>query len=288
MRRLALLAAVALVGCSGLGGVNDGTSLSRGQTNNGALINAARLPVRGDGYAIPPTWATRGLNWGTDELVGLIVRAARRVEAESPGAPLYVADLSPRFGGASAWHRSHQTGRDADLHFYATDDAGNAARVPSSMPRFVWTGDTPAYDERWHRLPQLHFDVARNWLLVRALVEDPAADVQYLFIYEPLKDLLMRHAVEVGEPVDLLRRADAVLRQPGDALPHDDHLHLRIYCPADDRSLGCQERGPLRWFKKSYKYLQSQGASPTSQRIAQVSSRPFCRFLASTVAVAAR
>ena len=35
---------------------------------------AVRLPAEGDGFWIPPRWSSRGLNYGTDELVTLIVR----------------------------------------------------------------------------------------------------------------------------------------------------------------------------------------------------------------------
>ena len=43
-------------------------------------------------------------------------------------------------------------------------------------------------------------------------------------------------------------------------MPHDDHLHLRIYCAADDRAYGCVDRGPTRWWKKRWKYLPPYGA----------------------------
>jgi hypothetical protein len=45
-----------------------------------------------------------------------------------------------------------------------------------------------------------------------------------------------------------------VLHQPGDSLPHDDHFHVRIYCPVGDRHAWCVDRAPLRWTKKAYKY----------------------------------
>jgi penicillin-insensitive murein endopeptidase len=167
MRRLGLLisAVTVMAGCAAVGGVDDGTSLSRGGSNRGALLNAVELPVRGEGYAIPANWAQRGLNYGTEELVGAIVRAARRVRLEDPGSTLFVGDLSPRRGGASAWHRSHQSGRDADLHFFALDPEGKPAATPSSMVRFDDLGASPGR----------RFDVARNWLLVRALLEDPVS-----------------------------------------------------------------------------------------------------------------
>lgn len=262
-------------GCAALGPVNDGTSLAYGFANGGMLMNGVRLPAKGDGWQIPPTWAKRGNNFGTDELVSLIVRAARRVQAESPGPPLYVADLSPQFGGRSQWHRSHQTGRDADLIFFTLDENGK--------PRTTVWGMNKLGDDGWNvskAQAKAQLDVARTWLLVRALLEDPLVDVQYLFISNGLKRLLLDHAAALGEPDDLQKRASAVLHQPGGrALPHDDHLHLRIYCPASDRALGCHDNGPLRWFKKSYKYLQARRlAGPRTAAQAHV-ARPFCQLL---------
>jgi penicillin-insensitive murein endopeptidase len=282
MVKAAALLVVTLAACAPLGSVDDGTSLSYGGSSGGRLKNAVRLSAKGDGYLIPPNWARRGLNWGTEELVGIVVRAARRVDREHPGSRLYVADLSPRRGGPSAWHRSHQSGRDADLLFYAIDEQGNPTPPPPSMIQYGDDGGTPAIDEAGNPLPRVFFDTPRNWALVRALLEDSAVDVQFLFIYEPLKQLLLAHAHEQGEPEELIARAAELLHQPGDSLPHDDHLHVRIYCAADDRTLGCRDRGPLRWFKKSYKYLQSRGLVVDIPDAAQdCFSRPFCRFVAS-------
>jgi penicillin-insensitive murein endopeptidase len=236
--------------CASVGRVSDGSSLAYGMHNRGSLAAGAPLPLRGEGYLIPPTWAQRGLHYGTDELVSLVVRASRRVAAELPGATLYVGDLSPRRGGASQWHRSHQTGQDADLMFYALDEKGRPWAVPTTMPLYGRDGQTKSGSPL-----RLTFDLPRNWALVRALLEDPAVDVQYLFVYEPLKEGLLEHAVRIGESPELVAKAREILHQPGDSQPHNDHFHLRIYCPASDRGLGCRDRGPLRWFKKGYKYV---------------------------------
>jgi penicillin-insensitive murein DD-endopeptidase len=260
--------------CSALGAIGDGTSVSYGWSNRGEILDAAHLPPRGDGYLVPPSWASRGLSFGTEELIGLVVRSARRLAAEEPGSVLYVADMSPRRGGPSAWHRSHQTGRDCDLIFFALDERGRRAPPPSSMLRYDEHGATAPVEG----VGRLYFDTERNWRLVRSLLDDEAADVQFLFIARHLRDLLIDWARASGEPPEVIERAEAVLVQPSGAPPHDDHLHVRIYCPASDRSLGCRDRGPLRWFKKSYKYLQARGFAepPVSPLVA----RPFCRFLA--------
>src|SRR5262249_46169576 len=174
-----------------------------------------------------------------------------------------------RRGGPSAWHKSHQTGRDGDVLFFATGADGGPAPPPSAMARFG--DDGLASDGR-------RFDVARNWLLVRALLDDPAVEVQFLFISTGLRQMLLDHAVALGEPADLVERAAAVLLQPGDAPPHDDHLHVRIYCPASDRTLGCRDRGPYRWLKKGYKYLAAR--TPPLPPPVAAAPPPLCRLLA--------
>lgn len=254
-------ALLALAACPRHGVVDDGTSISYGTSNRGKLMRPARLPDRGDGYFTPPRWAERGLRYGTDELIALLVHVGRRVHGENPGARVGVADLSPLRGGPSAWHRSHQTGRDVDLLFFATDargapveltdmpvfDAGGVATLPSGVP------DDPATpeDEAVHTL---RFDAARTWLLVRALLENPVAPVQYVFISDALKQILLDHARAAGEPEALVQQAGFLLHQPGDSLPHDDHMHVRILCAASDRVHGCHDRGALHWAKKDYKY----------------------------------
>jgi penicillin-insensitive murein endopeptidase len=259
--------------------VDDGTSISYGPSNRGKLINPAQLPTTGEGYVIPGRWARRGLNYGTDELVALIIHVGRLIRGEDAGAWLAVADLSRRRGGPSAWHRSHQTGRDADLLFFAMDDRGNSVRM-ESMPHFGADGravlvaeDGPARPDA----PVLRFDVERNWLLVRGLLHNPIAEVQYIFVYEPLKQLLLAHARASGEPEELLAQATFVLQQPGDSLPHDDHFHVRIYCSLSDRMMGCHDRGALRWTKKLYKYGSERAlhsAVPAAMRAALATPMP--------------
>src|SRR5688572_13231353 len=98
------------------------------------LPNAVRLPSKGDGWLIPRTWNERGLSYGTRTLVGLLRRAAARIAAR--GATVYIADLSPRRGGPSFWHRSHKSGRDVDILFFALDADGRPAPPPRQMIRF--------------------------------------------------------------------------------------------------------------------------------------------------------
>jgi penicillin-insensitive murein endopeptidase len=255
-------AVVALAaGCYGPGFFTDGSSVSVGSFNHGALRHGARLPARGEGYEIPSLWQARGANYATDELVAAVEHAARRVRREYPGALLGVGDMSLRGGGGSVLHHSHENGRDLDLIYYAVDERRRPVAPADAMPRYPsWDGRARAprpqshgvvfgpFSPRW-------FDVPRNWALVRALLEEPKIEIQYLFINRRLRERVLAYAVDQGEDPNLLERAQAILHQPGDSAPHDDHLHVRIFCAEDDRRFGCVDRGPIRWWKKRYKYM---------------------------------
>lgn len=241
---LSVLLAPACVGPTLLG---DGTSVSLGTHSLGTLRSPAMLPPQGDAYRIPSEWRGRHRNFGTDELVELVVRVARRVRIESGGGVLGVADLSAARGGATDEHSSHQSGRDLDLMPYSRDKRGEPAAPPENkMVSFDSKG-------RAVGVPERRFDDARNWLLVRALVTDSRVDVQWIFVGAALKARLLAHAERVGESTSLRAHAAALLHQPTDAQKHDDHLHVRIYCSPRDRALGCWDRGPGRWQKKFLK-----------------------------------
>lgn len=265
----ALTALAVLPACPSYGVIDDGTSISWGPSNNGKLMNPRLLPRSGDGYIIPPIWKKRGLNYGTDEMIRLVVHVGRRMAQDAPGSVLGIADISKKRGGPSAWHRSHQTGRDVDLVFYVQDKNKRPTKS-FYMRRFTAEGETHAGSKKYY------FDVERNWMLVRAAIENPIAKVQYIFVYDPLKQLLLDHAREIGEPEGLIEQASHILHQPGDSLPHDDHFHMRIYCSRTDRQVGCKDRGVLRWTKKGYKYRSEKlaGTIPASARTAFMAPAP--------------
>jgi penicillin-insensitive murein endopeptidase len=58
------------------------------------------------------------------DLVHLLERASLAVAKKHKGAVLLVGDLSGRTGGPLDGHGSHQTGRDADVAFYAMNSKG--------------------------------------------------------------------------------------------------------------------------------------------------------------------
>src|SRR6185503_4122464 len=114
--------------------------------------------------------------------------------------------------------------RDADILFYLTDLRGRPAVSRGVVIEPDGTGadfkdlTDPADDE------QVKLDVRRTWRLVRALVEDPEARIQRIFVAEHVRSLLMAEADRVRAPRRAKERAGEVMCQP--STPHDDHLHV--------------------------------------------------------------
>jgi penicillin-insensitive murein endopeptidase len=253
-------ALVAAGGCAGPLAL-DGRGASVGTTADGAVRGPLELPLDGDGYTVPARWRTRHSNFGTAELVGAVVRAARAVDRTLPGGVAAIGDLSRHGGGASVEHRSHQSGRDVDVFFYAVDGAGRPVRPGEAMIRFGVEGQalrwSPAHGfaPPAAPVPATRFDAPRNWAFVRALLTDDDAEVQWIFIQRALGALLLRAATEAGDDPALVARAAVILHEPTDSEPHDDHMHVRLFCDPSDRRRGCADRGPVRWWKKSWKYM---------------------------------
>lgn len=248
--------------------------MSTGKTSGGRLRNPARLRNRGIGYTIPEKWRKRGFRFGTDELVDAITHAAARVRARYKRAEAGIADLSPDVGGRSIWHKSHQSGRDVDVLFY-TDDAAGKQLPPPAEDMIVFSAEglpiQPAElgpegykDPQWK---SRQFDKRANWLFIEALLRDPTVRVQWIFISRGLKARLLDWAKRKGRPKWVIEYADQVLNQPGDSLPHDNHMHIRVYCSRSDRFHGCVDRGPVwQHEKKTFKYHGPERYDPVLWR----------------------
>lgn len=243
MRRLTIFAALlgtATAGCAQLGVITDGTSVSVGRPSSGYLRDGHRLPDRGEGFMTREQWKLRGNRFGTDELLDMITGVGRRIAAHT-GPRIVVADLSGPNGGAShKWHRSHQSGRDVDLVYFMRDPEG-APMEADAMRIFDPQGK--ARDGSG-----ITVDIGRTWLLVKELVTAHEATVQWVFMYEPIAQKVLEHAAMNNEPEQLIARVRLALKQPGDSAPHNDHMHVRVYCSDRDRTFGCVDIGPMELY----------------------------------------
>jgi penicillin-insensitive murein endopeptidase len=173
--------------------------------------------------------------------VAAIERAAAAVARARPGGVLAVGDLSARSGGVLMPHLSHRTGRDADLLLYVTTLEG----APVISPGFVHVGpDGLAYDEDNKHF--LRFDVEREWLLVKTLVEDDEARIQWLFGNHVIEAMLLEWARASGESVETIWRVEEAMLEPHPGGAHDDHVHVRTACSAEEIAQGCEPSGPAR------------------------------------------
>lgn len=211
-------------------------STSIGSTSWGKLHRARRLPLRGRHHRFFAHIKDRATFYGTQELARLIREVARRVAREFRGSVLRLGNAGFRSGTKIPWSISHQSGRDIDLAIFALDKKGRSAKL-TDFVKFNRTGRAQG--------GKLRFDVKRNLSLVRALVMNRTATVQWIFIYRPLKNILLAHAEKTGVAKEVIERLRAVLRQPSDSAPHRDHFHVRLYCSAQDRLHGCLDRSPF-------------------------------------------
>lgn len=208
-----------------------------GVPHNGVLTSSSELPREGKGYRrFRPT---SPVYHGLPRLVRAIERAASVVDTELPGGPqLVVGDLSAETGGKIPRHNSHRTGRDVDFLFYVTTPSG----IPRENPGFF-----PLGADGLVKFPDGTYgllDVERQWLLFRTLLSDPEIDVQFLFMSREVEARLIEYAMAKETDLELLWHAQTVMLQPGDSLPHADHVHVRIACKPEEAVQGCTGGGP--------------------------------------------
>jgi penicillin-insensitive murein endopeptidase len=208
---------------------------SIGSPTEGHLIGGTHLQET-EYLRIEPADTAGDVRWGLEPLVSMLDRAGRTVRRQYPGAVLSVGHLSRIGGGEVDQHRSHESGRDADVGFFVRSTSGKQLQPTHFVP---FRGDGTAGS--W---PGAYFDDAKNWALVTALVNDPEAHVTHVFVAAPLRARLLAYAEHAGASQATRLRAAELMQQPRGALPHDDHFHVRIGCPA--HMSGCVENPPVR------------------------------------------
>jgi murein endopeptidase len=204
------------------------SSLSIGRPDAGALLNAVRMPPG-------PLWQMRNpeRSWGSEETVAFIAAAIETVERRLPGSPpLVIGDISLPRGGSMGRHRSHESGRDADIGWYFTNGA-QAQFKPGTAQQM---------------------DLPRCWALVRAFVTE--TDVERIFMDRRLQTVLYRYALSVGEDQQWLLSLFANVSGRSDApieheRGHQNHIHVRFY-----------NRRAQEWGRAAYPYLVPAGLAP--------------------------
>ncbi len=193
-------------------------SESVGRAHDGRLVHGELLPPH-RAYTIRDP----NRSWATNETVGAIVDGFDHMRRRFDELPrVEVHDLSWREGGDINDHRSHESGRDADIGYYH-----NGCRRDCSY-RQVDADD---------------LDVARQWALFSYWIERDLVD--YVFVTYAYQEVLYEYARSQGASRSELSRwfqyprgrdvaAGVIRHEPN----HADHFHARFSC--DPMDAGCR------------------------------------------------
>jgi murein endopeptidase len=176
-------------------------SISIGFADRGRIINAVQMPQ-------DPAWIVErpDVSYAVRETVDALAQAFRSVRRQFPDSgPARLNHISAKDGGALRPHRSHQSGRDADIGLFYKGD------------KFPPRG---ALQERF-------IDPARNCALLRALITE--TDVQLILVDRAIQAVLLRFALSIGEDAAWLAQVFGGMVKH--ARSHRDHFHVRFFAP---------------------------------------------------------
>lgn len=200
-------------------------SISVGHPHDGFLVNGVLMP-KGAGWTV----ALPEVAYGTEETIRALIHCIDRVRQQFPNTPpIVIGAISSVNGGPLPPHKSHRSGRDADVALYYYGGR--------------WRGNEPAGA---HNL-----DRARTWAFLRAVVTE--TDVEFVLVDRAVQVLLEEHALSIGEDPDWVR---SLFHGTGPLAPplvkhvpgHTAHMHVRFVSPL------ARERGRL-----AYDTLVAQG-----------------------------
>lgn len=205
-------------------------SLTIGAPNDGWQLRAKRLR---DTPELKVKSSSKSRTYGHPALVLMLKRSAADIAKAVPGSVMLVGDLSAKAGGSISGHRSHQSGRDADVGFYLRDEKGRQVL----LDQFV------KIDEEGKVIGRrgVFFDDERNWQLVRSWLRDRRAGLSHVFVAGHVRNRILKYARSSKERRDYHDDAARLLHQPSNAALHDDHYHVRITCPERQKDI-CVEQ----------------------------------------------
>lgn len=190
----------------------DKPSRSIGRPQSGRLLNAVPFP-EGEGWRLRDN---RRLYWATAHTIHALTTAFTHFNQHCPGSQdIRVGNLSKRNGGRAKPHRSHTSGRDIDLGYFAPDES------------------IMHYD--WVKVSTKHFDAERTWCLMHAMLD--TGHVEAIYTDRRLLPAIKKAAAAHLSPEELdqifpqRNKSHALIRHwPG----HSQHMHVRFTCPPGD------------------------------------------------------
>lgn len=189
---------------------------SSGSANAGGLAGSVSLSD-GPGYRV----RSEARAYGTPHSINLLAECLSDSGRKFPAAKeIMVGDISYEKGGHMSPHRSHQSGRDADISYYI--------KGVDTSHRFV-------------RATAATLDVEKTWFLFERFLK--TNQVEYIFVDHPLQKALYEHAKKKGAAAAWLDKVFQYPQSRGSmegiirySRGHDDHFHIRFKCAPDDKN----------------------------------------------------
>lgn len=206
----------------------------------GCLAGGEQLELHGPHWQIMRP--SRNRNWGHPELIKFIERLAEDVAKHTDWPGILIGDMAqPRGGPLPSGHASHQIGLDVDIWLHAMPSKPYTRAEADGTPMLsLVKSDNKTLDPKlWHPA-----DAA----LIRIAAKQP--EVERVFVNPAIKKELCRTKTAADE--DWISKV-----RPW--YGHDDHMHVRLKCPADTPE--CREQAPIpegdgcdksleQWFSK--------------------------------------
>lgn len=198
---------------------------SIGSYTAGCLSGAVSLPSNGTGYQLMRP--TRGRSYGHPDLIRFIEDLAQTTHLQHWGV-LLIGDLGqPRGGPTPSGHRSHQTGLDVDIWYLLSQQAATRSlefneRETWSAPSVLAAKSDAINDSQWSSAHEKILETAAR-----------RPEVDRIFVNPSVKRLLCTR-----------KPAHDWLRKVRPWWGHDDHFHIRLKCPLNNKNCTGQESLP--------------------------------------------
>jgi penicillin-insensitive murein endopeptidase len=203
---------------------STGKARAIGYYPRGCIQGAVELPING------PTWQvmrlSRNRNWGHPELVTFLERFAQRAAKVTGWPGILVGDMGqPRGGPLPFGHMSHQIGLDVDIWYVPMPDhrLSRKEREETSAFSLVAADKTHLNPKTW---------TPAEAAFIRTAAEQP--EVERVLVNAVIKKELCR--LEGKNHYSWMAKV-----RPW--YGHDDHIHVRLKCPAD--SPHCRHQPPV-------------------------------------------
>jgi penicillin-insensitive murein endopeptidase len=201
-----------------------GKAMAIGYYPRGCLQGGVELPVDGPNWQVMRL--SRNRNWGHPELINFLEKFAPLAAKATGWKGILIGDMAqPRGGPLPFGHLSHQIGLDVDIWFMPmpNHELSKKEREDTSAINVVATDKLNINPKVW--TPQ-------HEQFIKTAAEQP--EVERVLVNAAIKKELCR--IEGNDHFPWMAKV-----RPW--YGHDDHIHVRLKCPAD--SPNCRKQPPV-------------------------------------------